>query len=138
MVAKSQLKFIKSLHQKKYRSRHGLFLAEGVKTVGDLTRAGWRPRFLYTTEDLPGLEGATPISELFPLLLPSLECPVCYACLVMAKTLNQYFDLVTLLNKRGMYDQRVVPGRQLPLNSNSPARLCPVNGVGTVDHSNIW
>ncbi len=63
MVAKSQLKFIKSLHQKKYRSRHGLFLAEGVKTVGDLIRAGWRPRFLYTTEDLPGLEGATPISE---------------------------------------------------------------------------
>lgn len=63
MVAKSQLKFIKSLHQKKYRSRHGLFLAEGVKTVGDLIRARWRPRYLYATEDLPGLGEATPISE---------------------------------------------------------------------------
>jgi len=63
MVAKSQLKFIKSLHQKKYRSRHGLFLAEGVKTVGELLSAGWSPRYLYATEDLPGFGAATPMKE---------------------------------------------------------------------------
>jgi TrmH family RNA methyltransferase len=63
MVAKSQLKFIKSLHQKKYRSRHGLFLAEGVKLVGDLLKAGWPPLSLYATENLPDFPDATSISE---------------------------------------------------------------------------
>ncbi|MPC91090.1 hypothetical protein E2C01_086105 [Portunus trituberculatus] len=47
--------------------------------------------------------------------LPALGCPVCYACLVVAKTLHhahlvvaktlhQLFNLVTLLNKRGIHD----------------------------------
>ena len=47
--------------------------------------------------------------------LPALECLVCYACRVVAKTLHQLFDLITLLNKWGIYNQRVVPGWQLPL-----------------------
>ncbi|MEJ2162876.1 MAG: RNA methyltransferase [Robiginitalea sp.] len=63
MVAKSQLKFIKSLHQKKYRNQHGLFLAEGVKFVGDLLKAGCDPRHLYSTEEMAGFPGAHPISE---------------------------------------------------------------------------
>ncbi|UCE68660.1 MAG: RNA methyltransferase [Flavobacteriaceae bacterium] len=63
MVAKRELKFIKSLHQKKYRSRHGLFLAEGVKLVGELLRSGWEPRQLFTTEPVDGIEGALHISE---------------------------------------------------------------------------
>ncbi len=63
MVAKRELKFIKSLHQKKYRSRHGLFLAEGVKLVRELLRAGWKPRELFATEPVSGLSGARPISE---------------------------------------------------------------------------
>ncbi|MEJ2583669.1 MAG: RNA methyltransferase [Robiginitalea sp.] len=63
MVAKRELKFIKSLHQKKYRSRHGLFLAEGVKLVGELLRSGWKPRELFATEPLKGIRQARPISE---------------------------------------------------------------------------
>ena len=63
MVAKRELKFIKSLHQKKYRTRHGLFLAEGVKLVGELLRSGWEPRDLFTTEPVEGIAGARHISE---------------------------------------------------------------------------
>jgi TrmH family RNA methyltransferase len=62
MVAKKDLKFIKSLHQKKNRARHGLFLAEGVKLVGELLEAGFRVHSLYSTD--PGAVGrqAVPIS----------------------------------------------------------------------------
>ena len=62
MVAKSELKFIKSLHQKKYRDRHGLFLAEGVKLVTELLQAGWKPRNIYATEPLEGIPEARPVS----------------------------------------------------------------------------
>ena len=63
MVAKRELKFIKSLHQKKYRTRHGLFLAEGVKLVGELLRSGWQPRELFSTESVEGITGARHIAE---------------------------------------------------------------------------
>ena len=36
MVTKSQIKFVKSLQQKKYRTQNGLFVAEGKKMVQDL------------------------------------------------------------------------------------------------------
>jgi TrmH family RNA methyltransferase len=62
MVAKSALKFIKSLHQKKYRMRHGLFLAEGVKLVTDLLHAGWPSHTLYATEPVEGIPDALPIT----------------------------------------------------------------------------
>lgn len=36
MVAKSLLKHIRSLHQKKYRNEHGLFIVEGIKGVKEV------------------------------------------------------------------------------------------------------
>ena len=62
MVAKRELKFIKSLQQKKYRSRYGLFLAEGLKVVDAFLQAGWKPAYLYTTDPPGTYPGATPIS----------------------------------------------------------------------------
>lgn len=35
MLPKSQLQFIKSLHQKKFRKEHGLFIVEGLKSITD-------------------------------------------------------------------------------------------------------
>ena len=49
MVGKSQIKYIRSLQQKKYRKATGLFVAEGVKLVEELIGAGFKPRFLYAT-----------------------------------------------------------------------------------------
>jgi len=49
MVGKSQIKFIKSLQQKKYRNQYGMFIAEGVKTVQELINSRLRPHKIYIT-----------------------------------------------------------------------------------------
>ena len=51
MVVKNQIKFIKSLHQKKYRTQHRLFVAEGVKMVGELLHSDISLKELYGTEE---------------------------------------------------------------------------------------
>ena len=51
MVVKNQIKFIKSLHQKKYRNQHGLFVAEGVKLVEELLHSAISLKELYATEE---------------------------------------------------------------------------------------
>ncbi len=50
MVVKNQIKFIKSLQQKKYRNESGMFVAEGIKTVTDLLNSHLRPEKIYTTD----------------------------------------------------------------------------------------
>ncbi len=55
MVVKNQIKFIKSLQQKRYRNEYGLFVAEGIKTVGELLKSHYELEKLYTS-DLDVLE----------------------------------------------------------------------------------
>ncbi len=50
MLSKNQIKLINQLSQKKYRNRYGLFLAEGVKTVNEFIKSGFKVKNLYTTE----------------------------------------------------------------------------------------
>ena len=50
MVVKSQLKYIKSLQQKKYRTQYNRFVVEGLKTVMELLQAGWKTELLLATE----------------------------------------------------------------------------------------
>lgn len=50
MVVKSQIKLIRSLHQKKYRNQHGLFFVEGKKTVQELLDSDFRPHSIYSTD----------------------------------------------------------------------------------------
>lgn len=50
MVVKSEIKFIRSLHQKKYRNEYGMFPAEGIKLVHELIRASYKVHKIYTTE----------------------------------------------------------------------------------------
>ena len=49
MVVKSQIKFIKSLQQKKYRSRHKMFVAEGIKSVRELLLSEYKEHAIYST-----------------------------------------------------------------------------------------
>lgn len=51
MVVKSQLKLVKSLHQKKYRNQHELFFVEGFKLVNELLRSGFTLEFLCATKE---------------------------------------------------------------------------------------
>ncbi len=50
MVVKSQIKFIKSLQQKKHRTRNGMFVAEGIKTIRELLDADFKPVGIYSTK----------------------------------------------------------------------------------------
>ena len=53
MLTKNQLKLVRSLELKKNRKKEGLFVAEGPKVVGDLLRAGYRARLVFSTTERP-------------------------------------------------------------------------------------
>lgn len=50
MLTKNNIKLIRSLEQKKYRNKEGVFVAEGPKVVGDLLDA-MRPRKVFATSE---------------------------------------------------------------------------------------
>ncbi|MHC5354520.1 TrmH family RNA methyltransferase [Myroides sp. LJL115] len=52
MVTKNQIKLIKSLHQKKYRKIHGLFIAEGIKVIQELLNSSIALEHLYVSEPI--------------------------------------------------------------------------------------
>ena len=64
MITKSQQKLIRSLEQKKYRQREGLFVAEGPKVVGDLMAAGFQPVMLLKEQGAQGQEQEVTADEL--------------------------------------------------------------------------
>ncbi|MCR5680623.1 MAG: RNA methyltransferase [Prevotella sp.] len=49
MISRNEIKFVRQLEQKKYRTREGLFVAEGPKVVGDLMDNGFIPRQIFAT-----------------------------------------------------------------------------------------
>jgi RNA methyltransferase, TrmH family len=52
MLSKSEISFIKSLHQKKFRKDHHLFLAEGLKSVTEFINSGYLIHTVYYTQAL--------------------------------------------------------------------------------------
>ncbi|GAB4023851.1 TrmH family RNA methyltransferase [Spirosoma koreense] len=50
MLSKNQLKYIQSLHQKKYRQQHGTFLVEGAKSVQEVLRSNFQTELVVATE----------------------------------------------------------------------------------------
>ncbi len=51
MISKNQIKLITSLHHKKFRKEHGLFIAEGEKVVEDLLFSEWKVQSVLLTKD---------------------------------------------------------------------------------------
>jgi TrmH family RNA methyltransferase len=52
MVSKSQSKLIRSLNQKKFRLKHGLFVVEGVKNINEFLNSSLELQLLFSTEDV--------------------------------------------------------------------------------------
>lgn len=50
MLSKSQISFVRSLHQKKFRREENLFIAEGVKVVSDLLSSKFEIKKVFATE----------------------------------------------------------------------------------------
>ncbi|RZK74908.1 MAG: RNA methyltransferase [Pedobacter sp.] len=48
MLSKSQLSFIKSLHQKKYRKESGLFIVEGIKSIVEFLSSSFTIHSIYS------------------------------------------------------------------------------------------
>jgi len=51
MISKAQVKFIRLLHQKKYRSSHLLFIAEGAKIAVDILGSALKVHKIYATAE---------------------------------------------------------------------------------------
>ena len=50
MINKKSIKIIKSLHFKKYRDKHNLFLVEGEKCVDELIKSNYEIQSIYSTK----------------------------------------------------------------------------------------
>jgi TrmH family RNA methyltransferase len=49
MLSKSQISFIKSLHQKKYRKENGIFIIEGIKSIVEFLGSNYQLHSIYFT-----------------------------------------------------------------------------------------
>lgn len=47
MLSKSQIGFIKSLHQKKYRKENGIFIIEGIKSIAEFIQSSYQVHSIY-------------------------------------------------------------------------------------------
>lgn len=75
-LSKNTLKLITSLSQKKYRQKHNLFVAEGVKVVNEFLNSSFKVKELYTTDpSLFNYEESIEISEAELKKISKLKSP---------------------------------------------------------------
>lgn len=76
-LSKSQLKLINSLQQKKYRTKHGLFIAEGTKVVKEFLNSNFELDNLFLVDNLSfeDVEKVTQISEVDLKKVSTLKNP---------------------------------------------------------------
>ncbi|MGO1244799.1 MAG: TrmH family RNA methyltransferase [Sphingobacterium sp.] len=51
MLSKAQISLITSLHHKKFRKQHGLFVVEGIKSVSEFISSSYQIHCVYATPD---------------------------------------------------------------------------------------
>ncbi|TKC10848.1 RNA methyltransferase [Pedobacter polaris] len=74
MLSKSQISFIKSLHQKKYRKENGIFIIEGIKSITEFINSSYQIHSIYyTSQYLPLLPQNTANIKLFEVNNAELE-----------------------------------------------------------------
>ena len=77
-ISKSQLKLITSLSQKKYRQKHGLFIAEGIKVVNELLNSAFEVELIFCTNDFETMlpeNKVTRVSEIELKKISTLKSP---------------------------------------------------------------
>ncbi len=60
MLSKSQISFIKSLHQKKYRKENGIFIIEGIKSIEEFILSNYQVHSIYYLTQYQSLLTALP------------------------------------------------------------------------------
>lgn len=76
-LSKNQLKLITSLSQKKYRTKHQLFIAESIKVVEELINSSLTLHHLFYTDDYnaPNIKNKTEISKQELKKISNLKSP---------------------------------------------------------------
>ncbi|MDB4495644.1 RNA methyltransferase [Flavobacteriaceae bacterium] len=120
MVVKSQLKLIKSLHQKKNRTQHGLFIVEGEKGIADALANGLAPYLLLSSQAQSTANSFEKISEKEFSQISALKNP------------NGYLGVFNI-PKQAALDFKdwvvVLDGLQDPGNLGTIIRLCDWFGI---------
>ena len=120
MVVKSQLKLIKSLHQKKNRIQHGLFIIEGEKGIADALANDLIPYKLLSSQVGSDIDSFEKISEKEFSQISALKNP------------NGYLGVFNI-PKQAALDFKdwvvVLDGLQDPGNLGTIIRLCDWFGI---------
>src|SRR4051812_37958310 len=102
MLSKSQISFIKSLHQKKYRKESGLFIIEGIKSLLEFVDSRYHIQSIYYLPQYQSLlPKFGPKIELFEVnnaelsKISTLQAPP--GVLAVLKGSEQHFDEPSLL-----------------------------------------
>ena len=122
-ISKNQLKLIKSLSQKKFRQKHNLFIAEGVKVVDEFLNSSLELFKMYVTEDYQSnltSENVQIISDSDLKKISNLKTP------------NKVFAIFKIPEQLKFYDKGLVVALDAindPGNLGTIIRLCDWFGV---------
>ena len=123
MVSKNEIKLITSLAQKKYRVKHQLFVAEGVKLVKEFVTSKFEIHQIYTTQDFE-IEMDTSLSTLISTKEMSK--------ITQLKNANTILGVFKIPTNKSVPDtglQLVLDGIKDPGNLGTIIRLCDWFGV---------
>ena len=105
MLSKSQISFIKSLHQKKYRKEHGLFIVEGIKSIKEFFQSSYHIHTIFYNSEQYNLLPKLPANiNLFEVnnaeldKISTLQTPQGFLALVHIPK-NKVLDIATLKNQ---------------------------------------
>ncbi|MBB6500156.1 TrmH family RNA methyltransferase [Pedobacter cryoconitis] len=134
MLSKSQVSFIKSLHQKKFRKEHGLFIIEGIKSIIEFIPSSYQIHSIYFLEQHQSLLPKLPPNiKLFEVnnaeleKISTLQAPQGILALVYIPE-TRIFDRSTLRNNFSL----VLDGVQDPGNLGTIIRTADWFGFKNV------
>ena len=125
-ISKNQLKLITSLSQKKYRQKHNLFIAEGVKVVREILNSSFEVVQVFATDDFSTSvsdEKIVRISETDLKKISSLKTP------------NNVLGLFKIPEKKVIYQNGLIVALDDindPGNLGTIIRLCDWFGVSQI------
>lgn len=139
MLSKSQISFIKSLHQKKYRKEHGIFIIEGIKSILEFIPSAYQIQSIYFLDQYQSLLSKIPANiKLFEVTsaelekISTLQAPQGILALVSIPAANAIFNKSSLRNTFSL----VLDGVQDPGNLGTIIRTADWFGFKNVICSN--
>ncbi|WP_353133469.1 RNA methyltransferase [Pseudopedobacter sp.] len=133
MLSKSQISFIKSLQQKKFRKEHNLFIVEGLKSITEFLASKYIVHTIYClSKDISNLPKLSQKQNIFEISEQELEKISLLQTPQEALALVEIpkFNLNTLETKRGI--NLVLDGVQDPGNLGTIIRTADWFGFGTI------